>query len=83
MEARRVVYALGRWLPYVTDGLAVGDLEYEQAIDFPGFGTGGHEGASHPNECRLDGRRRFTIRADRSLERASAVSIYRLGRYRF
>ena len=46
--APRIGYALGRWLPYVTGGLAVGDLEYEQAIDFPGFGIGGHEGGITP-----------------------------------
>ncbi len=45
--APRIGYALGRWLPYVTGGLAVGDLEYEQEIDFPGLGIGGHEGGHH------------------------------------
>ena len=34
----RIGYAFGRWLPYVTGGLAVGDLEFEQGIDFPGHG---------------------------------------------
>ena len=33
-----MVYALGRWLSYVTAGLAVGDLEYEQAIAIGGIG---------------------------------------------
>lgn len=33
--APRLGYALGNWLPYISGGLAVGDLEYEQEIDFP------------------------------------------------
>ncbi|HEV2045278.1 MAG TPA: outer membrane beta-barrel protein [Chthoniobacterales bacterium] len=42
--APRIGYALGRWLPYVTGGLAVGDLELEQRIDFIGDGPGSGEG---------------------------------------
>lgn len=40
----RIGYVLGRWLPYVTGGLAVGDLEYEQELAFPGIDVreGGH-----------------------------------------
>jgi outer membrane immunogenic protein len=45
--APRFGYALGRWLPYVTGGLAVGDLEFEQEIDFiddaPDNFEGGHK----------------------------------------
>jgi outer membrane immunogenic protein len=37
--APRVGYILGRWLPYVTGGLAVGDLKYEQELAFPGIGV--------------------------------------------
>ena len=33
--APRIGYAVGRWLPYVTGGLAVGDLDYAQEITFP------------------------------------------------
>ncbi|SRR5713101_1268139 len=33
--APRFGYALGRFLPYVTGGLAVGDLDYEQHLRFP------------------------------------------------
>lgn len=45
--APRFGYAVGRWLPYVTGGLAVGDLEFEQEIDFiddaPDNFEGGHK----------------------------------------
>jgi outer membrane immunogenic protein len=44
--APRFGYAFGRWLPYVTGGLAVGDLDYAQQISFPGEGPTAHEGAS-------------------------------------
>lgn len=37
--APRIGYVLGRWLPYVTGGLAVGDLKYEQGLAFPGIGV--------------------------------------------
>jgi len=37
--APRFGYALGRFLPYVTGGLAVGDLDYEQKIRFPDLDT--------------------------------------------
>jgi outer membrane immunogenic protein len=36
----RFGYAWGRFLPYVTGGLAVGDLDYEQHIRFPDDDTG-------------------------------------------
>jgi outer membrane immunogenic protein len=45
--APRIGYAFGRWLPYVTGGLAVGDLEFEQEIDFPGDGPDAREGGHH------------------------------------
>lgn len=32
----RIGYAIGNWLPYITGGLAVGDLELEQVLGFPG-----------------------------------------------
>lgn len=41
----RIGYALGRWLPYVTGGLAVGDLAFAQDLAFPGIGV--HEGGDH------------------------------------
>jgi outer membrane immunogenic protein len=47
--APRFGYAFGRWLPYVTGGLAVGDLEYAQEIAFPGGGPTDREGASRTN----------------------------------
>src|SRR3954469_3671313 len=43
--APRVGFSFGRWLPYVTGGLAVGDLDYRQEIIFPISPTnreGGH-----------------------------------------
>jgi outer membrane immunogenic protein len=43
--APRFGYALGRWLPYITGGLAVGDLEYAQDLAFPGIGV--REGGDH------------------------------------
>lgn len=43
--APRIGYVLGRWLPYVTGGLAVGDLKYEQELAFSGIGV--HEGGDH------------------------------------
>jgi outer membrane immunogenic protein len=43
--APRFGYALGNWLPYITGGLAVGDLEYEQEIDFPPHIPANFEGA--------------------------------------
>jgi outer membrane immunogenic protein len=46
----RIGYAFCRWMPYVTGGLAVGDLEFEQNIKRHtggvldgGFNEGGHE----------------------------------------
>jgi outer membrane immunogenic protein len=36
--APRIGYAIGRVLPYVTGGLAVGDLDFSQAIIEPGTG---------------------------------------------
>ena len=41
--APRIGYAFGRWLPYVTGGLAVGDLDFSQEIESPGstFRQGG------------------------------------------
>jgi outer membrane immunogenic protein len=40
--APRFGYALGRWLPYVTGGLAVGDLDFEQRLhNAPGGQTPG------------------------------------------
>jgi outer membrane immunogenic protein len=41
----RLGYAFGRWLPYVTGGLAVGDLDYEHHIIFTGDAPGNQEGA--------------------------------------
>src|SRR4051812_27983880 len=43
--APRIGYAFGRWLPYVTGGLALGDLEYFQDINFHN-GPTAHEGGS-------------------------------------
>jgi outer membrane immunogenic protein len=42
--APRFGYAFGKWLPYVTGGLAVGDLELGQQINFIGDGSGSGEG---------------------------------------
>src|SRR5207253_11429745 len=39
--APHIGYAFGRWLPYVTGGLAVGDLEFDQEIAFRGAGVFG------------------------------------------
>jgi outer membrane immunogenic protein len=43
----RIGYAFGRWLPYITGGLAVGDLEFEQAIAFPDEAPDNVEGGRH------------------------------------
>jgi outer membrane immunogenic protein len=41
----RFGYAFGRWLPYVTGGLAVGDLDYAQELSFSGLDV--REGGDH------------------------------------
>ena len=41
--APRVGYSIGRWLPYMTGGLAAGDLDYKQELAFP-TGPTSHEG---------------------------------------
>lgn len=42
----RIGYALCRWMPYITGGLAVGDLEYFQKINDDTFQGLFHEGGS-------------------------------------
>jgi outer membrane immunogenic protein len=46
--APRFGYAFGKWLPYVTGGLAVGDLDFSQHVDltFPNEGRVASEGGS-------------------------------------
>jgi outer membrane immunogenic protein len=48
----RIGYAFGRWLPYVTGGLAVGDLEFEQEVAFIGLGPADREGG-HETDTNL------------------------------
>ena len=45
--APRIGYAFGRWLPYVTGGLALGDLDYEQEIVFLPRDAFSFEGEHH------------------------------------
>jgi outer membrane immunogenic protein len=52
--APRFGYALGRWLPYVTGGLAVGDLDFEQRLhNAPGALAGSYRSAGEIDDTRV------------------------------
>jgi outer membrane immunogenic protein len=42
----RIGYALCRWLPYVTGGLAIGDIDFDQSLLHSGLGDIGERGST-------------------------------------
>src|SRR5260370_42708484 len=50
--APRIGYVVGRWLPYVTGGLAGGALEYEHGLAFPGIRVKERRGDHSQTEAR-------------------------------
>ncbi len=74
--APRIGVACGRFLPYITGGMALGDLDFSPEHTRSRRSSFAHCRRKEPDECRLDDWWRFAIRLHPALECKSAISIY-------